>query len=66
MMRDKKPHLAMVSANNKIRFQPITVANTDGKVLRVSEGLKLNEKVALSLSASTAEGSPICPAPPDK
>ena len=65
-MRDKKPHLAMVSTDNKIRFQPITVANTDGKVLRVSEGLQVNEKVALSLSVSTAEGSLIRPAPPEK
>ena len=66
VMRDKKPHLAIVSADNKIRFQPIIVANTDGKILRVSEGLQVNEKVALSLSASTAEGSPIRPAPPEK
>jgi membrane fusion protein, multidrug efflux system len=66
IVREKKPHVALVTAQNKVRFVPVTVASTDGQVLRIAEGIKEGEKVALSLASGTPEGSRIRPAAPEK
>jgi RND family efflux transporter MFP subunit len=61
--RDKKSMVALVTADKTIRLQPIEVAGTDGKVLRVASGLNEGERVALNVPPSLNDGSHITPVP---
>jgi hypothetical protein len=61
--RDKKTMLAVVTPEKTIRLQPVEVAGTDGKVLRVASGLNEGERVALSLPPSVNDGGHINPVP---
>ena len=61
--RDKKPLLAVVGADNRVALRPITIASTDGKVLRVAAGLNEGEKVVLNLPTTVADGGKVNPAP---
>ena len=53
----------MVGADNRVTLRPITVASTDGKVLRVAAGLNEGEKVVLNLPTTVADGGKVNPAP---
>lgn len=65
--RDKKPFVAVVDADSHIRYTPITVAGTDGKVVRVAAGLNEGTPVAVGPPASLADGGKITvQAPPPK
>ena len=44
-------------------LRPITVASTDGKVLRVAAGLNEGEKVVLNLPTTVADGGKVNPVP---
>ncbi len=61
--RDKKTLVAVVGADNRVTLHPITVASTDGKVLRVASGLNEGDKVVLSLPTTVADGGKVNPAP---
>jgi membrane fusion protein, multidrug efflux system len=61
--RDKKTLVAVVGADNRVTLHPITVASTDGKVLRVAAGLNEGEKVVLNLPTTVADGGKVNPAP---
>ena len=61
--RDKKALVAVVGADNRVTLRPITVASTDGKVLRVAAGLNEGEKVVLNLPTTVADGGKVNPAP---
>jgi len=60
--RDKKTLVAVVGADNRVALRPITVAGTDGRVLRVAAGLNEGEKVVLNLPTTVADGGKISPA----
>jgi hypothetical protein len=65
--RDKKPFVAVVDADSHIHYTPITVAGTDGKVVRVAAGLNEGTPVAVGPPASLADGGKITvQAPPPK
>lgn len=61
--RDKKTLLAILGADNRVALRPVTIASTDGKVLRVATGLNEGEKVVLNLPATVADGGKVNPAP---
>ena len=63
LSRDKKTLVAVVGADNRVTLHPITVASTDGKVLRVAAGLNEGEKVVLNLPTTVADGGKVNPAP---
>jgi len=62
--RDKKSFVALVQPDSHVKLQPIEVAGTDGKVLRIGKGVAVDDKVALNLPASVADGAKISPTPP--
>jgi RND family efflux transporter MFP subunit len=61
LSRDRKSMVAVVTAEKTIRLQPIEVAGTDGKVLRVAAGIEEGERVALNLPPSVGDGAHVTP-----
>jgi hypothetical protein len=59
IMRDGKRMVAVVGPDNRIKLTPITVAGTDGKVIRIESGLDENVTVALNLPNTLADGSKV-------
>lgn len=54
----------LVGKNNKLHFQPITVGRDFGKVLEVTQGLNVGQKVVVSPSDALTEGESVKIAPP--
>ncbi len=54
----------LVGRNNKLHFQNITVGRDFGKVLEVTQGLSVGQKVVASPSDSLTEGETVKVAPP--
>jgi len=57
VVRDKKNLVATLTADNHIRLVPINVAGTDGKMVRIADGLDEGERVVLGLPNTLADGS---------
>jgi RND family efflux transporter MFP subunit len=64
LTRDRKPMVAVVDATRQVRFVPIVVAGTDGKVLRVASGLEEGAVVVVSPPASLVDGARVDPRQP--
>ena len=68
VMRDGKRMVAVIGPDSHIKFTPINVAGTDGKVIRVESGLEENVRVALNLPNTVADGAKVTaagtPSPP--
>ena len=59
VMRGEKSQAAVVDGGARVHFRPIVVANDDGQTVRLVEGLKEGERVALNLGSEADEGSPV-------
>ena len=57
LVRDKKNLVATLTADNRIRLVPINVAGTDGKMVRIADGLNEGERVVLGVPNTLADGS---------
>jgi len=64
LTRDRKPMVAVVDAARQVRFVPIVVAGTDGKVLRIASGLEEGAVVVVNPPASLANGARVDPRQP--
>ncbi len=62
--REKKTFVAVVDADHRIHYTPITVAGTDGKTVRIANGIEIGTPVAVSPPASLADGGRITPQTP--
>jgi len=59
LIRNEKPAVAVVDASQHIHLQPVVVADDDGQVVHLADGLKPGERVALDMGGSAEEGAPI-------
>jgi membrane fusion protein, multidrug efflux system len=59
IMREGKRMVAVVGPDSRIKLTPITVAGTDGKVIRIESGLDENVTVALNLPSTVADGAKV-------
>jgi multidrug efflux pump subunit AcrA (membrane-fusion protein) len=64
IMREGKRMVAVIGSDSRVKFTPINVAGTDGKVIRVESGLDENVRVALNLPNTVADGAKVSPAAP--
>lgn len=62
--RDKKTMVIVVDKDNTAHYVPITVANTDGKVLRIASGVEEGTVVAVGAPVSLADGGKVNPQQP--
>jgi RND family efflux transporter MFP subunit len=59
MFRAKGPQVAVVDDNGVIRFRDVTIANDDGSVVQIADGVKIGEKVALNVSSQIVDGEKV-------
>jgi RND family efflux transporter MFP subunit len=64
VMREGKPFVVRVDADNKARFVPVDVASTDGKMIQVARGIEDGTRVAVGPPASLVDGDKVDPQPP--
>ncbi len=60
-IREEKPFVNVVSAENRTIFRPVTIAESDGTFVRVSAGLRAGEQVILHPGESLSEGEQVQP-----
>jgi RND family efflux transporter MFP subunit len=63
VMRGARTLLAVITPDDRITMRAVTIVDDDGRVARVSEGVRLGERVAVNLDDSTAEGDRVQPVP---
>ncbi len=61
VLRAKATFVAAVTADNKVTFKPVAVADQDGDTVRLASGLDAGERVALNLGDSVPEGQVVRP-----
>jgi RND family efflux transporter MFP subunit len=61
--REGKTFVPVLDAENKVKLTPIEVAGTDGKVIRIANGVETGVKLALNLPNTVSDGSRVNPAP---
>jgi len=62
--REGKSLLAAVTEDKRLKFMPIEVAGTDGKVIRIASGISEGVRVALNVPNTISDGAKVNPAPP--
>ena len=58
---EEKSFVAVVTDDNRVNFRKVTIAESDGKMLRLSEGVKQGELVALNPGTGLVEGELVQP-----
>jgi len=61
IMRNNKPFVAIVNADNTITYRPVVVGVDEGPHVRIVSGLRKGERIAQNLGDNVAEGSHIQP-----
>jgi len=60
VMRNEKPHVAVIdAAAHRVHYRPIVVEDDDGQAVRVRDGVKEGELVALDLGNAADEGAAV-------
>ena len=59
--REEKSFVAVVTGDNRVHFRQVTVAESDGKLIRLSEGVQEGERVALNPGTGLVEGELVQP-----
>jgi membrane fusion protein, multidrug efflux system len=59
--REEKSYVAVVRDNNTVTFRTVTIADSDGKSIRISDGVKEGERVALNPGTGLTEGEKVQP-----
>ncbi len=62
VLRGSKPFVAVLTPDNRVNYRPVTIADDDGKTVRIRTGLARGDRVALSLGDNLAEGDQVQPA----
>ncbi|HUA88026.1 MAG TPA: hypothetical protein VL994_01245, partial [Steroidobacteraceae bacterium] len=56
LFRSAGPQVAVVGADDRVRFQPVTIARDDGNVVELGTGVRPGERLALNLSSQVNAG----------
>jgi RND family efflux transporter MFP subunit len=56
LFRGAGPQVAMIGADETVKFQDVTVARDNGKFVEIASGLSAGDRVALNISNQIAEG----------
>ena len=59
--REEKSFVAVVTNDNRVHFRQVTVADSDGKQLRLAEGVQEGERIALNPGTGLTEGELVQP-----
>jgi len=61
LFRDGKPNVVVVGKDNKAQSRPVSIVDSDGINLRLSEGVRAGETVIVSPQAGMADGAHVDP-----
>jgi len=61
VMRGDKPHVALLDHDNKVRFQEVTICESDGRRIRLGSGLTAGERVIFSPGETLSAGETVQP-----
>jgi RND family efflux transporter MFP subunit len=61
--REGKSLVAVIGEDKRLKFTPIDVAGTDGKVIRIANGVGEGTRVALNVPNTVSDGAKVNPAP---
>lgn len=61
LMKGDKAFVAIVTQGNKVNFRPIVVADSDGKMVRISSGLEEGQRLVLNPGFGIADGAQVQP-----
>jgi membrane fusion protein (multidrug efflux system) len=61
VMRGEKSFLTALTADNLVQFRPVDVSNNDGKMLWITSGVVVGERVALNIGDTIPEGGKVRP-----
>jgi RND family efflux transporter MFP subunit len=69
VMRNEKPHVAVIDAGHHVHYRQVVIADDDGQSIRLQDGVKAGELVALDLGNAADDGAAVQviappPAPP--
>jgi RND family efflux transporter MFP subunit len=64
VVRERQNYVAVVGADSHIKLTPIEISGTDGRVIRILNGLSEGTRVALSLANTIPDGAKVNPASP--
>jgi hypothetical protein len=53
------PEVAVVSADNTVRFRPVTIGRDDGEQVELSSGVSDGDRLVLNISNQIAEGEKV-------
>lgn len=59
MFRSDGPHVAIVGADQKVHFTPVTIARDNGSMIELGTGVKDGDKVILNISNQAADGDAV-------
>jgi membrane fusion protein, multidrug efflux system len=57
VMRGEKAESGVIDAERHVHYKPLVIADDDGKTVRVVDGVKEGDRVALNLGADAQDGS---------
>ena len=60
-MKEDKAFVGVVSADHRVSFRPITIAESNGTIVRISAGVHAGEKVILHPGESLSDGQEVQP-----
>jgi membrane fusion protein, multidrug efflux system len=61
VLRDNRQYVAVPDDSNVLHFRPVQVESTDGASVRIADGIRPGEKVAVNVPDEVADGSKIQP-----
>ena len=56
LFRSAGPQVAVIGADDRVRFQPVTIARDDGNMVELGTGVRPGERLALNLSSQVNAG----------
>lgn len=65
VLRGTKTFVAVVGADDRVTYRPVTVDNDDGIHASIRSGLRAGERIAVDIGENVPEGGKIQPAGPD-
>lgn len=61
VIRGGNPFLCILGDDNKVSFRPVKISYSDGRVVRLNEGVKEGERVVLNAGESLTDGAQVQP-----
>ena len=63
IQREGKSFVGVIDGESRVKFTTIEIANTDGKVIRIANGVGEGVRVVLNLPNTASDGAAVNPAP---